>query len=115
MKRLISVRHLAAYLVVSLFLLTAPPAQADHVIAAAIDPEFGFLFSLTNTGEVYQTGNLGTTWLLIGTVPDAFGFSGFNFDGAELWLLSLQGTSVFRSLATIGGIGSITNPVHPTA
>ncbi len=39
----------AAILIVSLVLLTAPPAQAVHVIAAGLSPNEGFLFALSNT------------------------------------------------------------------
>ncbi len=99
-------RFSAAILIVSLVLLTAPPAQAVHVIAAGVAPGVpSDLFALTNTGEVYHSANF-TTWTLIGTVPGAFEFSVFDFEGVGLWLLSVQGNTLFHSLVSAAGIGT---------
>ncbi len=87
-----------ASLIVSLVLLTAPPARAGHVIAAAGAAGLVTLpVALTNTGDVFQVVPLGT-WTLIGTVPGAFGF--FVNDVTETFLLSVQGTTIFRSLVS---------------
>ena len=96
-------------LIVSLFLLTAPPARAGHVIAAVSGPNFqlGGAFALTNTGQVYHRR---TTWAIIGTVPGAFAFSGFDFEDTnnrDIWLLSVRDGLVFRSLVTDAGIGPL--------
>ncbi len=89
----------AAILIVSLGLLTAPPAQAVHVIAAAVDPNEALSFALTSTGGVYQTLNRGTTWTFAATVPGAFAFSVIAEEGGNsLFVLSVQGTTLFRSL-----------------
>ena len=93
----------AASLIVSLVLLTAPPARAGHVIAAAGAAGLVTLpVALTNTGDVFQVVPLGT-WTLIGSRPGAFGFSFFD---TNLWLLSSDGLgSLLRSLVSDGALG----------
>ena len=104
----------AAILIVSLVLLSAPPARAGHVIDAVFGA--GIFFpgtgALTNTGEVYHSNDV-VTWTLIATVPGAFGFSIFDFDGTgdKAWLFTVQGTNLFRSLVSGSPSPSIGPPL----
>ena len=71
------------------------------IAAAGAAGLVSFPVALTNTGEIFQVGALGT-WALIGTVPGAFGFA--FFDG-NLWLLSSQGPgTLVRSLVSDGSL-----------
>jgi len=98
----------AVILILSLVLVAAPPAQAYEIIAAVSGRNYIVegSFALTSTGEVFYRQPL--SWTLLGTVPGAFAFSGFDFENTsnrDIWLITLESGLVYRRQVTEVGIG----------